>query len=1201
MPRFLLLPVLIWLACLPALGDTAIPLQLLNYETPHNHELPLSGEDWQWLRKRRELVYGTSRQNLPPLEMVNEAKEYEGVTADYLGLLADSLGVKISIRAYDTREQLFNALSKGEIDFMGSVTSDEAHRHQLRQSLDYLVSRPTLVIRQGDSQALKNGLQGRRLAISLDIVSQAQVQTMYPKAQIVGYESADAAIAAVAFGDADVLLSDAISAQFLISRNYSDYLRIIYSGPTGALGFSFAIAPQAPQLQRLLNAALQSIHKEQDTSIRNRWGDRLLLSMEKTILTDDEQRWVEKNPVVQIGVHRYLPPLSYYDPDGNYLGITADLLEMLETKTGLTFKITSYPSLKDLNQALRKGQVQMLADVARNPERETYMLFTRPYLVGPYMLITRDEPGAPKNLDEMAGKKLLIGRGHALLPLLRERYPQIQLEEVQTNIEALSLLREHKGDGVVQAEISISFNMPRIKQDQLKIRSVLNLPLLNESLGVRRDQLELFRIIDKSLRSIAPDAITELNNRWRSKAPIVPPSWRDYRNTLYLAAAGSALLLLIALAWGYAMRRQVSQRKRAEDALNDQMRFMDALINGTPNPIYVRDLQRRLVICNDSYLKTMGVDRQHVLGTSLDQLDVPEAKQFGEDFKTILDGGQPLLLDRQVHINGQLRQIYHWMLPYRDAEGAIVGIIGGWLDISERQQLLDELTQAKNDADKANRAKTTFLATMSHEIRTPMSAVIGMLELALKRADQGQLDRNSIEVAYSSAQGLLDLIGDILDIVRIESGRLSLSPERANLRDLVESVFRVFDGLARQKGLRLELDLDFSANDEVLVDPLRFKQILSNLVSNAIKFTEHGSVQIRLLAERDDPHLLPLLLTIKDTGIGISRDDQKRLFQPFSQVPGQHQNARSGTGLGLVICRTLCKMMGGQLSLESVPGQGTLARVQLQLSRLAPLQDLPRTETQQPPPVTAKPPLHILVVDDSQANRQLLCEQLRFLDYSLSQAQNGAEAFKVWQRETFDVVITDCNMPVLNGYELSQQIRAAEQLQNRPAVQIFGFTANVQPEEEQRCRDAGMNGCIFKPIALPELDRRLRQLPVLPRMPLKATSERYDIQQLNHLTGGNPQSIQRVLKGLHQSNQQDLKQIRELLASDSNEGAADLAHRIRGAARIIKAQALIEECEYLERACREDSSASQIKSALTRLELAMVGLDRDLLESLNTD
>ncbi|BCQ61472.1 hypothetical protein PBOI14_32220 [Pseudomonas sp. Boi14] len=536
MPRFIL-PMLMWLTCLPAMADPAPSLQLLNYESPHHQPLPLSGDDWQWLRHKRELVLGTSQQNLPPLEMVNEAKEYEGITADYAGLLSDALGVKISVRAYATREQVFSALAKGEIDFMGSVTQGEAERRQLLRSQIYLANRPTLVARLGDSPSLKNGLQGYRLAISLDSISLPVAQAMYPKARIESYASADAAMAAVAFGDADMLLGDAVLAQFLISRNYSDYLRIIYSGPASTSGFSFAVAPDNQRLQHLLDNALQAVHKEQGTSIRNRWGDRLLLSMEKTSLTVEEQRWIEKNPVVRIGIHRYLPPMSYFDANGNYLGITADLLTMLEAKTGLSFDITALPSFKDLNEAVRNGQVQMVADRARTPERETYLQFTRPYLVGPYMLVTSDAADAPKSLEDMAGKTLLIGSGHALVSQLHQRYPQIRIKEVQTNFEALSLLRDQKADGTVQAEIAVSFNLPRIKEDQLKVRPALDLPLLNESFAVRRDQLELFSIIDKSLRSISPDAITELNNRWRSKAAVAPPSWRDYRTTLYLAGA----------------------------------------------------------------------------------------------------------------------------------------------------------------------------------------------------------------------------------------------------------------------------------------------------------------------------------------------------------------------------------------------------------------------------------------------------------------------------------------------------------------------------------------------------------------------------------------------------------------------------------------------------------------------------------------
>lgn len=176
-----------------------------------------------------------------------------------------------------------------------------------------------------------------------------------------------------------------------------------------------------------------------------------------------------------------------------------------------------------------------------------------------------------------------------------------------------------------------------------------------------------------------------------------------------------------------------------------------------------------------------------------------EAREYQADYQRVVAEGIPLVLDRDLHIGGRRLTIYHWVLPYRDSRGMVQGIIGGWIDISDRRQLFEELRRAKERADEANRAKSNFLATMSHEIRTPMNAVIGMLELTLKRIEQNHPDRPAIDVAYNSARDLLELIGDILDIARVESGRLELNPERVNLREVVASVVNIFEGLARQK------------------------------------------------------------------------------------------------------------------------------------------------------------------------------------------------------------------------------------------------------------------------------------------------------------------------------------------------------------------------------------------------------------------
>ncbi|WP_082333904.1 CHASE domain-containing protein [Pseudomonas syringae] len=527
--------------------------------------------------------------------------------------------------------------------------------------------------------------------------------------------------------------------------------------------------------------------------------------------------------------------------------------------------------------------------------------------------------------------------------------------------------------------------------------------------------------------------------------------------------------------------------------------------------------------------------------------------------------------------------------PIRTADGELIGHLGIAQDITERLHHSAELHAAKSSAEAANAAKSLFLANMSHEIRTPMNAVIGMLELALKRADHGELDRSAIEVAYSSANDLLDLIGDILDIARIESGRLSLNPERANLRRLVEAVLRVFDGLARQKDLELVLELDSRINADVLIDPLRFKQILSNLVSNAIKFTPMGRIKVVLLAaESPDPQLLHLHITVQDSGIGISVEDQQRLFEPFAQADNTGQMARTGAGLGLVICRSLCMMMGGNLSLDSTPGHGTRISMNLVLTTLEPLTGQPVVAQ---PAAVVHQTLRILIVDDHPANRLLLCQQLRFLGHHCEMAENGAQGLDRWKNDAFDLVVADCNMPIMNGYDMTAAIREQERACERQRCPVWGFTANAQPDEIERCRAAGMDDCLFKPISLSMLSERLTA--IAPLAPARALP--FSLDSVSNLTGDRPEMVERLLAQLLHSNHEDRLLLARLMPENNRQKTRDLAHRIKGAARIITASRVVDACDALELACEPDTPDEQFYTCQQTVELAMIELEDALM------
>ena len=388
--------------------------------------------------------------------------------------------------------------------------------------------------------------------------------------------------------------------------------------------------------------------------------------------------------------------------------------------------------------------------------------------------------------------------------------------------------------------------------------------------------------------------------------------------------------------------------------------------------------------------------------------------------------------------------------------------------------------------------------------------------------------------------------------------------------------------------------MGFGGSDrEVLIDPLRFKQVLSNLVSNAIKFTERGQVKIKVeVVPTELAQQVEMKLVVEDTGIGISRDDQLRLFEPFAQADNSGHLARSGAGLGLVICRSLCAMMGGQLSLSSVPMVGTQVHVSLKMTRLQPEQ---ATDELKPEAPTTAPVLNVLVVDDHPANRLLMCQQLGYLGHQFTAAQNGATGFQAWRQERFDLVIADCNMPIMNGYELSRSIREYEQREQLVPCVVLGFTANAQPEEKQRCAQAGMNDCLFKPISLTALERQLAQIaPPPPHLHL-------DLGNFEALTGGDPQLSWRLLEELLSSSRHDRQELKALAAAHAPlQDIIEQAHKIKGAARIVQATSLAAHCETLEQACARGAEWAQIETDVKALEKLMLELERLLKVQLHS-
>ncbi|XMB52095.1 transporter substrate-binding domain-containing protein [Pseudomonas fluorescens] len=1162
---------ILWMSLLPLIAvalEEPHALRLLGHSHIETPQVALDEADWRWLRERRTLLMGVSAPDYAPFDLTNNNDELEGITADFAALVGQALHISIEVRRYDTRDEVVEALKQGAVDFLGSANGYEAADPQLLLSRSYANDQPTLVTRSGDSQVLNDDLAGKRVAMLYHYMQPDAVRAFYPKAQLELFASTFEAIGAVAFGRADVYLGDAISSNYLINRNHLNNVRMADFSGLEVNPFAFAVTRENARLLPILNAALEAIPASEQMEILRRWsgGNLGIIGVDRLHLSASEQRWVQKNPRVRVAVLNDFLPLSFIGGRGQFEGLSAEVLSRISLRTGLKFDVVPGSSLPRQVNIVSAGTADMLAVITPSVERAEKVRFTRPYLTNPFVLVTRDSPHSPLTLEEMVGKRLAMVVGNGLHDEIAQNFPGVMFVDVENPQQAMALVANGDADGAVNSLISARYLISRYYRDRLRVTSTVGTEPARVTFGVNRSQLELYSILDKALLSITPQEMDELIGQWRSEVIIEDSYWLRYRNVILQGFGLAALLLAVTLGWAIYLRSLIRKRLQAERALSDQMRFMSVLIDGTPHPIYVRDRQGRLMACNNAYLDVFGYKLEDVIGRTVVETDVenpPQAQSFHEDYLRLMAGGEPQIHDRILKVpNGDVLTIYQWMLPYRDGDDKVVGMIAGWVDVSERHRLLGQLQEAKDDADAANRAKTTFLATMSHEIRTPMNAVIGMIELALKNAEQGRVDRDALEVASVASRGMLELIGDILDIARIESGHLSLTLEPANLHELLASVARVFEGLARAKGLALQVELDPLIDRAVLVDPLRFKQVVSNLLSNAIKFTAHGQVSLVARAKVEDDRLA-VQLWVQDTGIGISIADQQRLFSVFIQGSNNQQSARSGSGLGLVISRSLCEMMGGQLHLSSVLGHGTRVDVTLTLAMTATL-PAPVEPAQEAAPEGRA--LKILVVDDYPANRLLLARQLSFLGHHIVTAEDGVQGLEQWRTGQFDGVITDCNMPFKNGYQLAQDIRAQEREQGLEPCLLLGFTANAQPEEAERCRQAGMDGCLFKPTGLDDLRSALASR-VADAGPQPVAT--FDLSTLIALTGDDHAALVELLAPLLESLEADRALLPRLASQADFAKLHDLAHRAKGGARMVKANLLISGCEALEAVCEQ--------------------------------
>jgi CheY-like chemotaxis protein len=530
-------------------------------------------------------------------------------------------------------------------------------------------------------------------------------------------------------------------------------------------------------------------------------------------------------------------------------------------------------------------------------------------------------------------------------------------------------------------------------------------------------------------------------------------------------------------------------------------------------------------------------------------------------------------------------------------------VIGMALDVTERRRAEEELRAAKEAAEAACLAKSGFLATVSHELRTPLSGVLGMVDL-LADTELNERQRRYALVARTSADHLLSVINDILDYTRIESGKIELARVDFKPSEVVQEALTIVAGRAEAKRLRLTRRLEPGLEAEVAGDRNRLRQVLVNLLANAIKFTERGEVEVRAALEAAAPGHLLLRCSVRDTGIGIAPDRLDQLFKPFSQLDPSTTRRYGGSGLGLAICRHLLGLMGGQIGVESAVGLGSTFWFTV---ALAPANSTTSAADHAPPAEegSAAPrpvrPLRILVAEDDPANQLVTLAVLEKMGHSVRLAHNGREAVAAFEQEVFDLVLMDVQMPDMDGFQAVTAIRAREASRDRRTPMV-AVTAHVLKDDWDRYRSCGLDAHLSKPMRRQELVR------VLERFGVRPPAGRAKLEKLP--TPGEEETVfnrtailarleedEGILTELIQIYLRDwprlFAELRQALAAGDLAAACPRAHRLTGLARSFNARPAVMAAARLEEAAATGSlgparnARAEVEAQFIRLEQAL--------------
>ena len=1065
--------------------------QIQAFQTPGT-----DSSDKDTLRVGCELDY-------PPYCFQSDQGEAAGFSVELFRAAASEMGLEVEFKLGPWNTLKYD-LVRGKLDALPLVGRTPERENIYDFTTSYQKMHGTIVVREGEEeiQSLQD-LEGKEIAVMKGDNAEEFLRRIQLEADIIQRTTFKRALLELSQGQHDAVVMQRLAAIQLMNEHSITNLKLV-GDPTGIFSqsFCFAVKKGDEDLQGLLNEGLSVIRANGTyRRLHAKWFAPIEAS------ADFSRRFI-------VGGDANFPPFEYLDKNGKPAGYNVELVRAIAGDMGLNIEIKLGP-WSQIRDELERGHIDAIQGMLYSVERDKSFDLSPAHTNISYVIVTREGINLPQNLKDLSGKTVLVQEGDLMHDLLVEQAYTKHIQAVKSQEEALRKLVEKEYDYVLASKLSTHYYIEKFGWENL-VMSKKPVHTAEYCLAVPEGNTALLSKLTEGLSSIqATGKYREIYSRWLGVYEKREVGFLDVLKYSLFILIPLLLFLIASLLWSRTLKKKVdvktrdlqkeiSERKNVEEKLQESLDDIEMITSNVPNIIWKAEFDKegnriRTYISEtvDEFLELPPGTIQNNWEKFLEFIEPAYLSHVDEKIQSLIASpgktyyfrykvrkgngeiawflsagraykthevlrifGYTSNVTKQIEAENQLKELNE-ALKYQNEKIASQNQKYELLNkkLNEKNAELKKsnqaLEKAKENAQESDKLKSAFLANMSHEIRTPMNGIMGFTDLLKKPGLSGDKKDEYIRFIQKSGERMLDIINNLLDIAKIESGQTELNFEETSLNEVLLDVSALLKPEAEKKGISLSVFNGLpTSQDRIETDGTKLNQVLINLVNNAIKYTEEGRIELGYAQDNS-----ALQFYVKDTGIGISEEMKEKIFERFRQAEMDITRKYEGAGLGLTISRGYVELLGGQMWVESTPGKGStfLFTIPWKIP-----DSTPREKAKEPdssfPPFSSQPTL--LLVEDDPASSVLVKEMMEDSGVKLVYAYDGMEALEMVKSDSnIDLILMDVKMPVMNGYDATHEIKKI-----RPDLPVIIQTAFASSNDRQKAFDAGSDDFIAKPL-----------------------------------------------------------------------------------------------------------------------------------------